>query len=190
MNLVRDRIKEFRRVRAGDLVPHELNWRVHGSEQSAALKGVLEEIGFAGALLVRPLADGKFQILDGHLRAKILKSTEVPVVVCELNDTEAVKLLLTYDPISTMVQSDADRVRALLEMVHFDSTAVGPLLERVTGQEGWQAVGERQLVDPEPQINKAAELAEEWGTAAGQVWRIGEHRLVCGDCPDLATVRR
>jgi DNA modification methylase len=42
--------------------------------------------------------------------------------------------------------------------------------------------------DPGPQIDKAAELQEKWGTALGQVWELGEHRLVCGDCTDEAVV--
>src|SRR5205814_8419441 len=32
-----------------------------------------------------------------------------------------------------------------------------------------------------PQIDKAAELQAKWGTARGQVWEIGKHRLMCGD---------
>ena len=48
---IRDRITEFRRVKAKDLVRHELNWRIHTGQQSSALKGLLAEIGFAGALL-------------------------------------------------------------------------------------------------------------------------------------------
>jgi DNA modification methylase len=39
-------------------------------------------------------------------------------------------------------------------------------------------------------INKAAELQKKWGTASGQLWKLGEHRLVCGDCTDKATVER
>lgn len=35
---------------------------------------------------------------------------------------------------------------------------------------------------PEPQIDRAAELQEKWQTARGQIWGIGKHRLMCGDC--------
>jgi hypothetical protein len=42
--------------------------------------------------------------------------------------------------------------------------------------------------DPGPQIDKAAELQEKWGTKLGQVWELGEHRLVCGDCTDKVVV--
>lgn len=38
-----------------------------------------------------------------------------------------------------------------------------------------------EMMDAEPQIDRAAELQVKWGTARGQVWKIGEHRLMCGD---------
>jgi len=42
----------------------------------------------------------------------------------------------------------------------------------------------------EPQIDKAEELREKWGVESGQLWKLGEHRLICGDCTDKAVVDR
>lgn len=39
-----------------------------------------------------------------------------------------------------------------------------------------------KLVDPGPEIDKANELREKWKTEPGQIWQLGEHRLMCGDC--------
>lgn len=39
-----------------------------------------------------------------------------------------------------------------------------------------------KLVDPGPEMDRAAELQEKWKTAPGQLWILGEHRLLCGDC--------
>jgi len=50
--------------------------------------------------------------------------------------------------------------------------------------------------EPEPvtdagaQVDKAAELQAHWGTALGQMWQLGEHRLICGDCTDADVVAR
>jgi DNA modification methylase len=44
--------------------------------------------------------------------------------------------------------------------------------------------------DPGPQVDRAEELRAKWGVEAGQVWQLGDHRLICGDCTDPETVRR
>jgi DNA modification methylase len=46
------------------------------------------------------------------------------------------------------------------------------------------------MEDPGPQIDKAVELLAKWGVQAGDLWTLGAHRLICGDCTDEATVAR
>jgi DNA modification methylase len=63
----------------------------------------------------------------------------------------------------------------------YDDGAVAALLAEVCGPTP-------PADDPGPQVDRAAELQAKWGTALGQVWTLGEHRLVCGDCTDPAVV--
>lgn len=44
--------------------------------------------------------------------------------------------------------------------------------------------------DDEPHVSKADELREKWQTASGQLWQLGEHRLVCGDATNADAVKR
>jgi hypothetical protein len=125
---IRDRIRDFRRVRADTLRPHPRNWRTHPPAQQEAMRGVLAEIGYADALLVRELADGGLQILDGHLRAELTPDALVPVLVLDLADDEALKLLATFDPLSAQAETDAQMLRNLLADVHTESQAVAALL--------------------------------------------------------------
>lgn len=44
--------------------------------------------------------------------------------------------------------------------------------------------------DPGAQIDKAEELRQKWNVESGQLWQLGDHRLICGDCTDRAVVER
>ena len=111
----RDRIVEFTRVPADELVPHSRNWRTHDEQQKSALSGVLEEIGFAGALLARRRADGRLELIDGHLRAATSKDQLVPVLVLDVDEGEADNLLAAFDTITTMAGRDNGKLAELLQ---------------------------------------------------------------------------
>jgi hypothetical protein len=177
-----DRVKEYRKVRACDLLPHPANWRTHPDVQASALRDLLKEIGFAGAVIARELGDGRLQIIDGHLRVETMGEREVGVRVIDLTAEESGKLLLTYDPLGAMATADQARLEALLASVRMDSEAVGAMLEKFAGEAAWQVVARpEELIDPPAPIDKAGELQKKWGTEYGQLWRIGDHRLLCGD---------
>jgi len=99
---IRDRVKELRRMRAGDLAPNPKNWRTHPKAQKDALRGILAEVGIADALLARELPDGRLMLIDGHLRADTTPDQIVPVLVLDVDEAEADKLLLTKSPLWRM----------------------------------------------------------------------------------------
>lgn len=126
---IRDRVKELRRVRAGELVPNPRNWRTHPVAQQDALRGVLAEVGYADALLVRELADSTLQIIDGHLRAETTPDAVVPVLVLDVSAAEADKILLTLDPLAALAERDDLRLAELLATVETDNAAVQAMLD-------------------------------------------------------------
>src|SRR5215510_6992703 len=98
MNFVpRNRIVRHARVRAGDLVPHELNPRRHPEAQRQALEALYQEVGFARSLLAYELPDGRLKLIDGHLRQDLHPDLEVDVEVLDVSDAEARALLLSID---------------------------------------------------------------------------------------------
>ncbi len=124
---MKDRIKDFRRVRAGDLLANPRNWRTHPSAQQAALRGILDEVGIAGALIARETPEG-LELIDGHLRADEEPDAEWPVLVLDVTEAEADKLLATYDPLSAMAVADADKLQELLSGLEVDSEALERML--------------------------------------------------------------
>ncbi|HKD36505.1 MAG TPA: ParB N-terminal domain-containing protein [Pirellulales bacterium] len=129
---IRDRIREFRRVRAAELRPNPRNWRTHPPAQRDALQGILAEVGYAGALLARELPDGSLELIDGHLRAETTPEMAVPVLVLDVNEEEAAKILATHDPLAGMAGVDAEAVASLLEDVKFASAAVEEMLTAIS----------------------------------------------------------
>jgi ParB-like chromosome segregation protein Spo0J len=134
--LIRDRIKELRRVPARELRPNPKNWRTHPKAQREALRGVLAEIGYADALLARELPDGSLELVDGHLRAEATPDALVPVLVLDVSDAEAAKLLATLDPLAGMAGADAARLDALLGEVQTDNAAVARMLADLAADAG------------------------------------------------------
>jgi DNA modification methylase len=49
---------------------------------------------------------------------------------------------------------------------------------------------EEPTEDPGAQVDRAEELREKWDVHPGQMWQLGAHRLICGDCTDPAVVER
>jgi DNA modification methylase len=184
---IRDRVVALRRVRAGDLLANPKNWRTHPEPQREAMRGVLAEIGYADALLARETPAG-LELIDGHLRQSLDPEQVVPVLVLDLSEAEAAKLLLTLDPLAGMAEANSAALAKLLAEVDSEIPAVQALLDELAKDNGIDLSGE-PMADPEPQIDRAAELQKVWGTAAGQVWEIpgkaGVHRVVCGDCREL-----
>src|SRR5262245_18490188 len=126
---MRNRILRHVRVRAGDLVPHELNPRVHSDAQRRALALLYDEIGFARSLLAYPLVDGRLKLIDGHLRASMTPDEELDVEVLDVNDAEARALLLAIDPLAQLAGYEADTLDKLRQVVEADSAAIKSLLQ-------------------------------------------------------------
>jgi len=189
---IRDRIRGLIRVRARDLVPNKKNWRRHPQAQADALRGLLGEIGYADVIIVRQLAKDSYEIIDGHLRVEITPDATVPVIVLDVTEQEADKLLLTLDPLAAMAESDTERMVELLKTVRTDNEAVLELLRRTAGNRVFERVYPQHLDETDVSPDLADELREKWGTQPDQLWKtkIGQHRVIGGDCTNDAVLGR
>lgn len=183
---IRDRIKELRRVPANELRPNPKNWRTHPEKQLNAIRGVLAEVGFAGAELARELEDGTLELIDGHARAEVAGTAEVPVLVLDVNEAEANKILATFDPIGAMADSDAAKLDAVLRDVETANEDLSQMIADLADSAGLYL----DDVASEIEEDEVPEPPADPITKPGDIWILGRHRLLCGDSTDNSSVSR
>ena len=134
----RNRVTALEYHVAGDIQDHPHQWRTHPKAQSDVLRGILDEVGVAGAMLVyrSARANGALVRIDGHGRKDLDPSASWPCLVLDVDDREADKLLATYDPIGAQAGADAAKLDELLRGVSTGSAALQTLLSEVMGKAG------------------------------------------------------
>src|SRR5262245_39338682 len=134
---IRDRITEFRRVPAAELLDNEGNPRTHPQAQRDALRGLLEQVGVAGALTAYPSArnGGRLTLIDGHLRRQDI-DLAWPTLILDVTDEEADLLLASHDPLAALAEYDQPKLDALLQQVQVRSQSVADMLTELARKAG------------------------------------------------------
>jgi len=186
--MIRDRIQELRRVTASELRINPKNWRRHPPAQENALRAVLGEIGFADAVICRETPEG-LELIDGHLRQEVMGDQEVPVLIVDVTEEEAAKMLVTLDPLAMMAHTDQDKLLELLTSMNFEDRAVDDMLEALVN-------GERNPMPDWSHIEgpsdaDIANRTEELGEQYSRIGTLGEYLdLVCPECATEFSVSR
>jgi DNA modification methylase len=161
------------------LLANPRNWRTHPDAQRQALRGSLDTVGWVQSILVNRVTG---HVVDGHARVKEAigrGEPAVPVLYVELTADEEALVLATLDPIGAMAERDTAKLEALLAELHVDDAGLRALLADL-------APPKRGLVDPD----EIPELPADPIVKPGEIWLLGEHRLVCGDATNAADVAR
>ena len=145
--------------------------------QQDALRGVLAEVGIAGAVLARETAEGGLMLIDGHLRTDVMHDQEIPVLVLDVDEAEADKLLATIDPLAAMAEADAGKLDELLREIDTGSEALQEMLSKLAEEAGvLDGLDAKEIEEDE-----VPEVPVDPITKPGDLWILGEHRVLCGD---------
>lgn len=173
-------------VGQGDEAPDQLmanprNWRIHPKAQQDALAGALDQVGWVQRVIVNRQTG---HLVDGHLRVELALSRgepTVPVEYVDLTPEEEGLVLASLDPIAAMAGQDDEKLRQLIAEVEFDSKALEEALEALAPEP------RSGLTDPDdvPAVDEADVYVK-----TGDLWLLGEHRLLCGDSAKSEDVAR
>lgn len=173
------KIDKVQEVAVGLLKPYERNAKKHGRDQIEKLKASIREFGFLTPCLI----DQEYNLIAGHGRveaAKEIGMERVPCVFIEgLTEAQRRAYILADNRLGELGEWDMDIVTDelfTLDALDFDITVTGFDLPE----------------EPEPTEIVEDDFTEEVENRCklGDVWQLGDHRLICGDSTDLAVIDR
>lgn len=173
-----------------NITPHPANPR---QGDVGAIHESIRHNGFWGSVVVQRSTG---YILAGNHRwqaAKAAGAQQIPVTYVDVPDDHAARILLadnrTNDLATYNDQALADLLTSLadttgtLDGTGYDGDDLDDLL-RDLGHDTTPPA------EPGADVSRADELAETWGVTPGQLWRIGDHRLLCADSTDPTSWQR
>jgi DNA modification methylase len=181
----RNRIVGHADVAPKDLVPNPRNWRSHPPEQQRGLAGALGEVGWVAEVLVNRTTGN---VVDGHLRIELALARQeptVPVTYVELSDDEERLVLASLDPLAAMATAEQEQLAALLPGLEPADDALRALFDDLAQEYGLHVL-RTGVADPDD----APPIPDEPYVLAGDLYALGDHRLICGDATDPERVRR
>lgn len=172
------KIADVQEVTLTKLVPYVNNAKIHSEEQVTMIASSIREFGFLSPVLI----DRDFNIIAGHGRvmaAKKLEMDSVPCVFVEgLTEAQRKAYILADNRLGELADWDMDLVNMELEALDdmdFDVSLTGFEMPEI------------EVEDPEIIEDDVPEEVET-RCKLGDLWQMGGHRLICGDCTDAGVL--
>ena len=168
------------------LIPYARNPRTHSDAQIAQIAASIAEFGFNNPILV----DTKAGIIAGHgrlLAARKLGLEEVPVIVLDhLTETQKRAYILADNQLAMNAGWDSDLLRtelAALQDENFDLGLIG-----FEDQELARLLAAQEAAEGLTDENAVPELSQTPTSLTGDLWVLGNHKVLVGDATDQADI--
>ncbi len=170
-----------------ELIPYCNNSRTHSDEQVLQIASSIKEFGFTNPVLI----DGQGGIIAGHGRimaAQKLKMEEVPTItLSDLSEAQKKAYIIADNKLALNSGWDDELLKIELEQLKeldFDLGLIGFSDDELALLMGGETT--EGLVDED----QVPELVDDPVTVLGDVWLLGNHRLMCGDSTSIDAVER
>ena len=174
-------------ISASDLVPYENNSRTHSKEQLEQIKRSITEFGFTNPILI----DEHNGIIAGHGRlqaAQELGIKLVPTILLEgLTEAQRKAYVIADNNLALNAGWDLDVLKLEIEGLgefDFDIDLLGFDDDFLAG------LMEEEPADGLTDEDEVPELEDDPVTVEGDVWILGNHRLMCGDSTKIDAVEK
>lgn len=169
---------EMQLVKTDRLIPYVNNARTHSAEQINKLRSSLREFGFVNPVII----DREFNVIAGHGRIAAAKAegiSEVPCVFADhLTDAQKKAYILADNRMALDAGWDEEMLKVEIESLQAEDFDLG-----LTGFDEKELSSlfdtDNEVTDDDFDVD--AELEKPCITKNGDIWLLGDHRLVCGD---------
>lgn len=175
------------KISVNDLVPYEKNSRTHTPAQISQIAKSIKEFGFTNPILI----DEKNGVIAGHARLLASQKIGLESVPCirlsNMSKAQKKSYIIADNKLALNAGWDEDALKieiTALKEEDFDLSLTGfdpGEIEQIligNGKEG--------LTDPD----SLPEVGEDSITKSGDLWILGNHRLLCGDSTNVEDVKR
>lgn len=178
---------DYKRIALSSLIPYARNSRTHSEAQVAQIAASIKEFGFTNPVLVDELGG----IIAGHgrvLAAQKLGYQEVPaIVLSHLTETQKRAYVIADNKLALNAGWDEEMLRIEfdeLKEAGFDLEMTGFSLDEI------DALQINEVTDGLTDEDAVPEAPEVPVSKLGDVWLLGNHRLMCGDSTSIDAVEK
>jgi hypothetical protein len=165
-------------IKVDDLIPYATNSRTHSTEQVAQIAASMVEFGWTNPVLI----DANATIVAGHGRIMAARQLGMDTIPCirlgHLSPAQVRAYVIADNKLALNAGWDEAMLKAELDILKEDGFDIG-----LTGffEEELNALLNSEIIEGQTDLDEMPEPPVEPVTKLGDIWVLGNHRLMCGD---------